>query len=162
MNPSRPWTFCLRRFAATTYDGLLLFAVLFFFAIPVVMLFPVSYGEPGYFLFLAYCHVIAFVYFSWFWVRSGQTLGMKTWGLRLLSLTGRPLGWWMAARRFLSILAFWIPALLMTQLLAEDYGAMWALTPLAIDFGWGIGQRRCAVLHDRLAGSVLAMERETP
>jgi uncharacterized RDD family membrane protein YckC len=33
------------------------------------------------------------MFFGWFWTRNGQTLGMQTWRLRIVTADGKPPGW---------------------------------------------------------------------
>lgn len=75
-----------RRFAAMFYDAFLLFAVLMASLMIAVAL---NSGEmvprvPATLIVL----LVNFSFFSFFWKRGGQTLGMKTWHLRLVSNNG--------------------------------------------------------------------------
>lgn len=110
-----------RRLACNLYESLLLFAVLFIAALPFVALtlsLPDSTGLLLRKVFLwVYLFFIAGFYFTLFW-RKGQTLAMKTWGIRLVATDGKPattaqvwlryllacvnlalLGWWVALLR---------------------------------------------------------------
>ncbi len=73
------------------YDSLLIFAVLFF---ATVILLPFNSGEaitnPVYKLYLI---AIVFIYYSWFWNRTGQTLGMKVWKIRIINEYGKKPSW---------------------------------------------------------------------
>ncbi len=40
-------------------------------------------------------------FFSWFWLRSGQTLGMQAWKIKLVSIDGSPVNVMQAVRRCL-------------------------------------------------------------
>jgi uncharacterized RDD family membrane protein YckC len=111
----------LRRLACNVYESLLLIALLFVAALPFVaftMLLPPDLGrilrETVLWLYL---FGIAGIYFTLFWCK-GQTLAMKTWGIKLVSATTVPpskrqlwlryllaclnlliLGWWAALLR---------------------------------------------------------------
>ena len=41
------------------------------------------------------------MFFTWFWVHGGQTVGMRAWRLRVVSFDGERIGWRTAAIRFL-------------------------------------------------------------
>ena len=110
-----------RRLAAALYDGLLILALWFFlgFVLAVIESIvqprdPTGVVEPlvpaafGPLVTLA-LWLIAAGFYVWFWRRGGQTLGMKTWHLRLITVDGRPLtpamAWTRAAVGTLSWLA---------------------------------------------------------
>jgi uncharacterized RDD family membrane protein YckC len=82
----------IKQFAAMLYDSLLIFAVLFF-ATGIAMIF--NHGEAiesrPWFSF--YLLLVVFSYYAWFWKKSGQTLGMKVWKIRIVSQSGGNPGW---------------------------------------------------------------------
>jgi uncharacterized RDD family membrane protein YckC len=109
------------------YEAILLFAVAFFAA----WLFffasggqDTTHGWPRYLLQLFILIVFA-GYFLWCWLRGGQTLAMRAWGIRLVDVTPRK-----ALLRF--VLAF-------------------LLLPVSIP--WALLDRDGQFLHDRLAGT---------
>jgi len=107
-----------RRIGAIIYDTLLLLAVLF---LATLLALPLTGGEAvraGNPLFRTYLLLVAFFYFAVPWVRTGQTLGLKSWRLRVERLDGGPLTWWHALLRFLAA----IPSLLLLGL-----GLLWML-----------------------------------
>jgi uncharacterized RDD family membrane protein YckC len=84
-----------RRLAAMVYDFLLIVAVSFLYyaiAIGVNVLFngvpeqgkPVDWGHFKFLVFTGWILTIA-GFFCFFWTRSGQTLGMKTWNLKIVN-----------------------------------------------------------------------------
>ncbi len=107
-----------RRLAAITYDFFLLFAVLFFASLPVIIPFRITIGDTWYPLYIAYIYSVSFVFFGWFWTHGGQTLGMKTWRIRIETREGGPITWLQALQRF-------VVALLSTVLLGA--GFIWCL-----------------------------------
>jgi uncharacterized RDD family membrane protein YckC len=119
----------LRRLAAMAYEAVLLFAVAFFAA---WLFFFASGGRealsgwPRYALQLFILVVFA-GYFLWCWLRGGQTLAMKAWGIRLVDVTPRK-----AIVRFL------------------------LLVLLPVSIVWALLDRDRQFLHDRLAGTRLA------
>jgi len=94
-----------------------------------------SAGRP---LFTIYLLAIAFGYLGGFWVRGGQTLGMRAWRLRATTADGAPLGWTDALARFAAAALSWLPA---------GAGFLW----IAFD-------RDRLSLHDRLSGTRLVLE----
>lgn len=90
-----------RRLAALFYDLFLLIAILYA-ATAVVTIFNDGVAPaPNNPLFTTYLFFISFFFFGWFWMHGGQTLGMQTWKVRLVSLNGRPITWWQVLLRFL-------------------------------------------------------------
>ena len=99
----------LRRLASITYDGLLLFSVLF---LATAIVLPLNAGRaiPAHQpLYDAYLLGVSFAYFGWFWTHGGQTLGMKAWRVRLRSVPGPPVSWWQALARFSGAIVSWLP-----------------------------------------------------
>ena len=98
----------LRRFAAMIYDSLLLLAVLIFATVPVMIF---THGEAtrsgnpfvGTWLFM-----VSFLFFAWFWMHGGQTLGMRAWKIRLQQDDGQAITLWQALLRFITGLPAWI------------------------------------------------------
>tara|TARA_B100000035_G_C21014196_1_gene561026 strand:+ start:902 stop:1285 length:384 start_codon:yes stop_codon:yes gene_type:complete len=74
----------IKRLLVNFYDLILLFAVLYFFTIPIIML---SKGNAvlDNILYQAYLIAIIFFYYAWFWKRYNQTLGMKIWKIKIYS-----------------------------------------------------------------------------
>lgn len=88
-----------RQIGAILYDALLLFGVLFVVTAPVVILLEWTYQDPGYTIYII---SMIFFYFGWFWTHGGQTLGMKTWKIRLVSTENSKVRWPQAFRRFVT------------------------------------------------------------
>ena len=66
------------------YDLMLLFSVLFFMSMPWVI---VTSGEAviGNIFYQLYLLIIILTYYLWFWIKNGQTLGMKSWKTYVLN-----------------------------------------------------------------------------
>lgn len=125
----------LRRLAALVYDALLLFAVLFAATVPAVI---VTGGEavgPNHPAFTAYLLAVSYLYFGWCWTRSGQTLGMRAWRMRVRTREGEPLGWGRSLVRFTAAIV---------SIGAAGIGLLW----VAFD-------RERLSLHDRLSATAL-------
>ncbi|MGV6817430.1 MAG: RDD family protein [Thiotrichales bacterium] len=90
-----------RRLASIFYDAILLIGVLLFASIPIVSLFHLEYGTSRYPLFIIYLYCVSSLYFCWFWTHGGQTLGMKSWKLKLVASNGGDVRWRHAVIRYL-------------------------------------------------------------
>jgi uncharacterized RDD family membrane protein YckC len=123
----------LRRLAAAAYDGLLLLAVLFVAAFLFLFLLGSAVKPPLRYVFQAYLLAISALYFIWFWTHGGQTLAMRTWRIRLVTVDGQALGLNLGIKRFVLALAN-----------LALFGAGW---------WWGLVDRERCFLHDRLAGT---------
>lgn len=122
-----------RRFAAMFYDALLLAGVLFFAFIPFVALFG-DLAAQGYNpLSTLYMVAVALLYFGWQWTHGGQTLGMKTWKIRVVSLNGGAVSWRQATLRFFMALVSW--------------------AALGLGYIWAIRDPDCLTWHDRVSGT---------
>ena len=130
--PTAPF---LIRIAVMIYELLLVTAVLFVSALPFLYL--VGNAQTGWrhLAFQLYLVGVMFAYFSAFWLRSGQTLAMKTWRIRLVNQNGGRISFRQAVLRF----AFAVPGLLLA-----GAGFFWALFDPDKQF-----------LHDRIAGTRL-------
>jgi uncharacterized RDD family membrane protein YckC len=73
-----------KRILISFYDVILLFAVLYFFTIPVILL---TQGNAviGSLIYKVYIISIVFLYYAWFWRKYNQTLGMKIWKVKIYS-----------------------------------------------------------------------------
>lgn len=125
-----------KRLAALFYDSLLLFALLM---VAVAVAFALKGGRVAgdNIFFRLYLLLVSGLFFCGFWVAAGQTLGMKTWHLRVQRRDGRPLGWWQALGRFL--------------LAVPSVGLA------GIGLWWMLLDREGLALHDRWSGSVVVM-----
>jgi len=125
----------LVRIAAMIYESLLVTAVVFVAALPFLYL--VGTAETGWMrhVFQLYLLGILFAYFSAFWLRSGQTLAMKTWRIRLVQVNGDTLTFKQAVLRF--------------------FLALLGLLLAGAGFWWALFDRDRQFLHDRIAGTRL-------
>jgi len=101
--------------------------------------------------------VAAWLFLAWFWTRTGQTLGMQTWQIRLRDERGGPVTRWKATLRYLVALAQWLLVLFAIHL-AREYGAAVTVVVTALALvGLGLSQLhpRRLMLHDWLSGTVL-------
>ena len=112
-----------RRLAAFVYEGILLFAVAMAMGLvysPWVQQRNALDHRNGLMIALA-CSFGA--YFIYFWTRSGQTLPMKTWHIRLARLDGSKLSLPHALLRYLLSYAWWVlPVAAAIQMRKHDLG----------------------------------------
>jgi uncharacterized RDD family membrane protein YckC len=147
------------RLAAMIYDGILVFGVVFIVSYVLLTAlrwsYPLSGVQRGV---LQLALFIAFgVYFVSCWARSGQTLALKTWRLRVVGVDGVPPGTLRATLRYLAAWNLWLPGLLAAAVLEGGAGTRLAvlaagfallLIPALVD-----PERR--LLHDRWSGTRL-------
>ena len=106
-----------RRLAALVYDALLLAALLMIFTGGALFfthgaaVVPATVGAWVY-LYRAGLVLLIAGYYLLNWLRSGQTLGMRAWRLRVVTDSGKPLGLRAAAMRALFGALAWAPAAL--------------------------------------------------
>jgi uncharacterized RDD family membrane protein YckC len=99
-----------RRLFAIFYDGFLLTAILFMVAAIANAFNQGQAIEPGnafYPVFVFIIFTLSYLYFAWFWIHGGQTLGMKTWQIQLQSISGNKVSWKTTAIRFLCAIFSW-------------------------------------------------------
>lgn len=130
----------MRRLACILYESLLLIAI----AAAAILLFLLVVGDathaPRRYFLQAYLWVIFGGYFVWCWHKSGQTLAMQTWRIRLVHQNGHTLSYAQACQRYVLATLF--------------FGA---------GFIWAIFDREGQFLHDRLTGSKLMVsEKKQP
>ena len=81
----------LKRLAAMVYDSLLIFAVLF---VVTGITLALNQGNviSSSLIYTIFVMVI-YVFYGWFWNRSGQTLGMRAWKIQVVSEFGGYPSW---------------------------------------------------------------------
>ena len=139
------------------YDTVLVVGVLF--AVGYIVLasqqwsYPLSFAERA--ALQTSLFVAVGVYFVFCWMRTGQTLALKAWRLRVVDTSGRPPSGVRAVARYLLAWHLWLPGFAIAALmpitaawtlLALVGGFALLLTPAVID-----DQRR--LLHDRWTGT---------
>jgi uncharacterized RDD family membrane protein YckC len=139
------------------YEAVLLFGVVFIVSYALLALFQWTYPlSPGP---RSTLQAVLFVaiggYFTWCWSRSGQTLALKTWNLKVLAVDGRPPGLGRAIARYLLAWHLWLPGLLWAALVPTHPLA--DLAAFAVGFGLlllpGLADRERRLLHDRWSGT---------
>ena len=120
----------MRRLGAILYDLILLIALLM---LATALLMPLTRGaiEAGRFWYMSYLALLVCLYFGFFWLKRGQTLGMQTWSIRVLRADGLSLRPVDALRRL--------------------FFATLTLAPLGAGLFWMMFDRDRLALHDRLS-----------
>ena len=104
----------LKRLFAILYDLLLLISLLLIVG-GVLSTLAINYfnnGQaiteihPAYRLYqiiiLSSFFLLSFMFFGWFWTHGGQTLGMRTWRIQLITESGVDISWKIAFVRYLA------------------------------------------------------------
>ena len=121
----------LRRLAAMVYDGLLVLAL---WMITLLTMVIANGGEAVLGALVQSTLLLeAFVFFAWFWMRAGQTAGMRAWRLQLVSGNGGRIGLNQATVRF--------------------FAAIIALAPLGLGYWWALFDTKRRTWPDILSGS---------
>ena len=97
----------LRRFGAILYDSLLLITILFIASFLVVIPFNIKPDNTFFFLYQAYIFIVAFIFFAWFWTHNGQTLGMRTWKMKVVTEDGNAITWGKCLIRYAVAIISW-------------------------------------------------------
>jgi uncharacterized RDD family membrane protein YckC len=145
-----PW----RRVMCVAYEGVILFAVVFFFAYGFSALTRFT-GQPGAlrYAFQVFMFAVLGLYFVWFWSHGRRTLPMKTMGVTLVDGDGRPAGTRRSFVRYLVASAGWAIPL---ALASHVHGA--ALLLVVIPFAWTLFDRRRRALYDIASGTRLVAD----
>ncbi len=98
----------LRRFAAMSYDALLLTALLIVATAPVTLFTDGEATRSGNPFVTTWLFMVSFLFFAWFWTHGGQTLGMRAWKIRLQQEDGRAVTLWQSLLRFITGLPAWV------------------------------------------------------
>jgi len=126
-----------RRLAAITYDSLVLLGLFLLVTLAFVIVTQGAATEATRLLLRLALASVGFGFFSWFWVHGGQTVGMRTWRLRVVSRSGDAVTWGQALRRCLFALVSW--------------------APFGLGFIWSLVDRERLTWHDRLSGTRLVL-----
>jgi uncharacterized RDD family membrane protein YckC len=112
-----------RRMACFVYEGVLLFGVVMLAGLLYSMSTNQHHALVGTTGLQALLFVVLGLYFVFFWSRTGQTLAMQTWHIRLVTQQGEPVSRGRALCRYLLSWLWFLPALLAVQLSGLKTGA---------------------------------------
>ncbi|WP_395700086.1 RDD family protein [Aquabacterium sp.] len=154
-----------RRLACFVYEGVLLFGVVMIAGYLYSSLTQQRNAMEGRLGLMAFLFVILAIYFSWFWSRSGQTVAMKAWHLRLLTVQGQPVSQARAFARYVLSWLWFLPALAMVHAAglnstAAIFGAMTAGVLAYAALAWLRADRQ--FWHDVVCGTRLVTWRPPP
>jgi uncharacterized RDD family membrane protein YckC len=125
----------LRRLGAILYDSLLIFALLML----VTTIFLIPRGgeavEPYTVTHQITSFAVIYAFFVGFWSKSGSTLGMKSWGLRVETADGEVPTFARANLRFVVAILSW--------------------AAVGLGFFWQLWDKEQLTWHDRLSGTRL-------
>ncbi|GBF30090.1 hypothetical protein MnTg04_00026 [bacterium MnTg04] len=130
----------LRRLGAILYDCVLLLGLLM---LATALLMPITHIaiEIDNIAYRLYLLAVVAGYFAFFWLTRGQTLGMRTWKIRLIRSDGQALTIGDVSRRLLFALVSW--------------------APLGLGFWWMLRSDRRLAWHDLWSGTELVMARDS-
>lgn len=139
------------------YELVLLFGVVFIVSYALLSATNWKYPLPDVqrWVLQAVLFVTIGAYFSWCWSRTGQTLAMKSWGLRVVDADGRPLALKLAVLRYLLAWHLFLPSIIVIAVIQAH-----ALIDLVVFLGGFCAMLFTAklrpdgqFLHDRLLGT---------
>ena len=106
----------LRRMSCWLYEGMLLFAVVFMAGYLFSTLTQTRHALQNRLGQQVFIFLVLGLYFTWFW-HKGQTLAMKTWHIRVADLAGQPLQHHRALLRYVFSWVWFIPPLVLFQVM---------------------------------------------
>lgn len=138
-----PYAGLFRRLFAVLYDSFLLIALFFVFFIIATALNQLKAIEPDNIFYSLLSFAILFgmsyLYFAWFWIHGGQTLGMKTWHIQIrnaqIQSIESNINWKTAAIRFVFAIVSW--------------------TAFGLGFLWALFDKKNRCWHDLVSKTVL-------
>lgn len=138
--PPAPPAGLFRRLAAICYDCLLLLAIEMLAGALWLPIFgdrsPATH--PLYHAYQAFLLLVAFAFLAGFWLKAGQTLGMRAWRLRLVGADGGRPTLRQAAIRFGVAILSWLPA--------------------GLGFWWALFDRKRRTWHDLASRTRIVLE----
>jgi uncharacterized RDD family membrane protein YckC len=145
-----------RRLACLVYEALLLFGVIMGAGLVYGVATDQRHALVGTLGLRVAVFFVLGAYFIWFWTRHGQTLAMRTWHLKLLTVQGQPVGRLRAAARYLLCWVWVLPALASVHFIgpAGSGRAFFALCAgVLIYWALAFARRDRQFWHDVLCGT---------
>lgn len=145
------------------YEGVLLFGVTFAVALALLASLAWTYplSTPQRVVLQVALFVVVGIYFVWCWTRSGQTLALKTWKLRVAGPNGAPPTAPRAVARYVLAWHLFLPGLV--YIVVSDAQRTAGLAALAIGFALlllpALWDRDRRLLHDRWTRTRIVRER---
>lgn len=164
-----------RRLVCMVYEGVLLFGVTvvaasaYFGLLKAFDVQFVSYAKTDHdnlvrYGLMAWMFVVLGCYFVYCWCKSGQTLAMKTWRIKVVDLDGSKLPVIKGVVRYLLAWLWFLPALALYDRLSLPRSAMLPLLALGVA-AWAmtaVFSKNGQFLHDKLAKTRLIHVELTP
>jgi uncharacterized RDD family membrane protein YckC len=125
----------LKVLAVVIYDLILLIAVLF---VATALVLPLNAGAAftaQQVFYPIYLLAISFLFYGWFWTHGGQTLGLRAWNLKVLTVDRQPINWKQALIRF--------------------FAAFFSWSFCGLGFLWILIDKQHRSWHDNLSGTAL-------
>ncbi len=153
---------------AWLYDSILVTSLLFLaslvYLLPYALNAPVDTTKAEHLSTSAYqtatyktwIFLVWFGFFAWFWTRSGQTLGLRVWKLRIVHKQGHLISLWQALLRFFVSLLPWVISLFLLsqinqhQWIESDYKYLVLLLGFS-NLLWRIWDKESLFFHDRVS-----------
>lgn len=130
----------LRRLSAALYDGLLLIALMMLAAALALFINGGTAVDSGNLYFQLYLLSVPCGFFLWFWTHGGQTLGMRSWRMRVISEGGGEMRLYQALLRLPLAALSWFSVI----------GLLWC-----------VFDQRGRALHDIFSDSLIVVEPKT-
>lgn len=151
--------------ASFVYEGVLLFGVVMLAGFLFSSITQQRHALQGMHGLQAFMFIVLGVYFVWFWAKTGQTLAMKTWHVRLVEKSGQPVSRARAIARYVLSWIWFVPALAVAEFSGARAGApLWGwmfagVLLIAVAGRWSPDRQ---FIHDLLCGTRLVDARHHP
>ena len=120
----------MRRLACWLYEGLLMFGVVFISGYLFGTLSQTRNALDNRHALQAFLFIVFGIYFVWFWSK-GQTLAMKTWNIRVVAASGKPLTQLRALLRYTLSWIWLLPPLALGAVVGMSGGET-----VVVSIGW--------------------------
>lgn len=154
-----------RRMACFIYEGVLLFGVVMIAGYLYSTLTQQRHALQGQFGLRTFLFLVLGIYFVWFWSRSGQTVAMKTWHVRLVDKAGQPVSQQRALFRYLLSWLWFLPALGLAEVAHARTGPallIWVLAGVGVVAAAARWSPDRQFVHDLICGTRLVDVKPDP
>jgi len=151
--------------ASFVYEGVLLFGVVMLSGFLFSSITQQRHALKGLHGLQAFLFLMLGLYFVWFWCKTGQTLAMKTWHVRLVDRFGQPVRRWRASARYILSWVWFLPSLGVAEIMGHRAGAplwSWLLGGVLLIAVAGRFSPGRQFVHDLVCGTRLVDARQHP
>jgi uncharacterized RDD family membrane protein YckC len=147
-----------RRVVVMLYESIVLAAILLIAALPFVVI--AGDASAGWHRALLQTYLLSVLagYFCHFWLKTGQTLAMQTWHVKLVAVTG-VLSWRRALGRFALVAVLFLPVAMQLVLFTKYRSAYpwlpWLLLPALASILYARFDADKQFWHDKIVGTRL-------